>query len=578
MASGLDVTRVPDDPRVARRMRSRGGPSESFVARRLVLGVSAIAVLVGLAVRVWLLAHQPLTGDEAIVALMARQIRHGHLYAFYWGQAYGGVEPYLVALVTAVFGSSAVAVNVSATILTGLSAVMVWSVVRDVVPQTAGWLALPAATAFWVWPEALVWNSTRELGFRGVTMLAGLLSVKFALRWVKSRRRTDALGFGVVAGIGWWSSPEIVYFLLPALLLVLWAMSREHDLRRAEVGALVVPAVAGVCVGSLPWILSNVSSGFASVSSKASPVYAPSSYGQRLEIVLGKTLPMMVGLRHAPGGGWVGDTAGEVIYGLVVVVVACICLYAIAAFRQSPPLAAMAIGCFAFVFINPVFPATTYWTEGLYGVFLVPLLLVTLFGTLGQLIAEPHAGFGLTARYLPLPILILSAASTVVSFADSWLQTPPPTYSNQVAQPFFFKDWDSDPSSTALRAVHIAHAHGIEYAYADYWTAYVLDALSEGQMTVTDTHNDRWRAAYRAVLRARDPAWLFVRPTRAPEAEHAFPRTRIGPDSLSETDFIGTLARLGIGYNTVTLGVLDAIIPARAVTPSMVGLPPPERH
>src|SRR5579872_2549616 len=63
-----------------------------------VLVVAALAVLYGLVLRVWLLVELPVWGDEAIVGIMARGIDSGHFTAFYLGQHYGGLEPYLVAV------------------------------------------------------------------------------------------------------------------------------------------------------------------------------------------------------------------------------------------------------------------------------------------------------------------------------------------------------------------------------------------------------------------------------------------------------------------------------------------------
>ena len=67
-----------------------------------------IVFALGLLLRCWYLTHQPTNSDVAIVGLMARQILHGHFSAFYWGQTYGGVEPYLVAVMFAVFGQSTI--------------------------------------------------------------------------------------------------------------------------------------------------------------------------------------------------------------------------------------------------------------------------------------------------------------------------------------------------------------------------------------------------------------------------------------------------------------------------------------
>src|SRR5690348_7743800 len=63
--------------------------------------IAGIFVLVGVAIalRVWVL-RSPVgraDSDEAVVALMARAILHGHHPTFFWGQPYGGtLEPGLV--------------------------------------------------------------------------------------------------------------------------------------------------------------------------------------------------------------------------------------------------------------------------------------------------------------------------------------------------------------------------------------------------------------------------------------------------------------------------------------------------
>src|SRR5271165_3555765 len=68
-----------------------------------VIGATLVAVGIaaGLLGRAWWLTHVTFDSDQAVVGLMAREILHGHFTAFFWGQVYGGVEPFVVA---AVFG------------------------------------------------------------------------------------------------------------------------------------------------------------------------------------------------------------------------------------------------------------------------------------------------------------------------------------------------------------------------------------------------------------------------------------------------------------------------------------------
>ncbi|MGH8919223.1 MAG: hypothetical protein ACRD0H_13005, partial [Actinomycetes bacterium] len=110
----------------------------------------AVAAVLGLVLRVQLLTHQALSGDEAVAGLMAEQIRHGHLYTFYWGNQYGGGEIYVVALLFAIFGASAVVLNGTATVVTAGAALLLWRTARRLGSGTLGtgkWPAVAAAAA-----------------------------------------------------------------------------------------------------------------------------------------------------------------------------------------------------------------------------------------------------------------------------------------------------------------------------------------------------------------------------------------------------------------------------------------------
>jgi hypothetical protein len=213
---------------------STGRPSR---VGSVLTGVAVIvAVALGVALRAWFLAHQRITSDEAIVGLMARSILEGHFWAFYWGQHYGGVEPYLVAALFAVFGTSGVLLQITAAVLAAVAAVLTWRVGLRLVADRR--LAGLAAALAWVAPETSVRTSTYQYGFRSVTLIAGLASVLFALRILDGReaqRRASIADFaalGLAAGLGWWSSPEIAYFLVPAALILIGAMTRrDHDPR-----------------------------------------------------------------------------------------------------------------------------------------------------------------------------------------------------------------------------------------------------------------------------------------------------------------------------------------------------------
>jgi hypothetical protein len=46
-----------------------------------------------------------------------------------------------------------------------------------------------------------------------------------------------------------------------------------------------------------------------------------------------------------------------------------------------------------------------------------------------------------------------------------------------------------------------------------------------------------------------------------------------GPDGLPVAAFVAALDRMGVPYRVVNAGLVQAVIPARAVSPQQVGLP-----
>ena len=476
-------------------------PPRLFVV--VVLVACGAAVLLGAVLRAWMLTHLPVTGDEATVGLMADQIRHGHLYTFYWGQSYGGAEPYLVAALTGVFGTTAITVNLTASLLAAVSSLVVWRIVARLVTKTSAWIAVVAAAVFWVWPVAAVWNSTRELGFRSVTMLAGLSAILLALRVVAGWRNLDVAALGLALGVGWWSSPEIVYFAVPALGIV----GESLLLRRSHAPVRpILLAGGGFVIGALPWIWTNLHSSFASIKPGSSPSYVHSSYLGRVGIFFKQTFPMMLGLKLPLSGAWVAGSLGRASYVLAAVVLVALCVVVVFGGWRSERLAATkwcAVSVLLFPFIFAAFPAVSYWEEGHYGVFLVPLLILTVFGTLGSGAAARRrrsaSGEGRAARPLISVVCVaLAVAVSVVGFNDTWLRA---------SHRSFLAGWHG-PNTVAEQAAAALRRQGVKVGYSDYWTAYDLDLLSHNHLEITDVFTDRWVSLYRLVRSAPNQAWI----------------------------------------------------------------------
>ncbi len=105
---GTSSTPAPTStsPRHRRRDEPRTPTRSGQLWRFAPVVLAILAIAYGAVLRLWLLVHLPLFGDEAVVGLMARQIDAGHFTAFYWGQFYGGVEPYPAALALRLGGTA----------------------------------------------------------------------------------------------------------------------------------------------------------------------------------------------------------------------------------------------------------------------------------------------------------------------------------------------------------------------------------------------------------------------------------------------------------------------------------------
>ena len=124
---------------------------------------------------------------------MAREIARGHFFAFYWGQSYGGVEPYVLALSFIVAGQSPLTLDGTPVVLALIGSLVVWRIGLHLFRSPA---ALVAAVLSWIWSESTLWNSTKEYGFHEACAVLGLVVLLQAVRIVggsRAARRRPAL-------------------------------------------------------------------------------------------------------------------------------------------------------------------------------------------------------------------------------------------------------------------------------------------------------------------------------------------------------------------------------------------------
>jgi hypothetical protein len=276
-------------------------------------------------------------------------------------------------------------------------------------------------------------------------------------------------------------------------------------------------------------------------------------------------------------GAWLGGRTGEVLFVAATVALFALCAVAVAGFgmgEHTAQVRALGIGVLVFPFIFAVFPATSYWQEGQYGVYLVPLMVLVTTCTIAAYVtrssragAPRHRSHSKTAIVCVVATIGVLAATFVslASFDEAWLGDHPGT---------FLSGW-KDPGLVAEHSIQALQELGVHDAYAEYWVAYDLDYLSRGRLVVTDPYTDRWVAEYYRVIHSPNQDWIFFSPTQIGVASAAFSSSAPGPFGYPETLFTSKLKQLKIAYEVRRAGVLDVVSPARPVTQEQVGIPGP---
>jgi hypothetical protein len=548
-----DLDQQLSAPDVAVRPAIRAGR-----ARWLIPGA---LLVVGTAVHVWYVFHTPLSSDEAVSGLMARAMLHGHFTAFYWGQSYGGsAEPFAIAVFFAAFGQSTIVLEFTELVLAAGAVFLTWRIARRLVSDP--WLAAMAAALMWIAPQSWVANSTVTYGFRGVTLLCGLGVLLLAQRMVALGISTvEVVALGLVAGVGWWSSPEVVYFLLPAALLLGW---RAWINRRAVTvgGALRLGALtgAGFAVGAFPWIWANASSHLHSLSTSAFqvPAGSPGFFG-RLENFPKMALPMLFSVRQQGTTNWLG---GRVVGGFLYVVLAAVLAISVyLAFRRSGPPRIIAVSLVAFPFLMAASPATWYLRDGRYVSYAVPLVVLTLAVGAQEASLLRHRPVVINRRWLFCGVATVLAATSLWSFRDHVAPASP------------LADW-SLPDAPTYGPIRTLQSQGIVDGFANYWVAYRLDFLSHGalRLSVPDNETRRWPQLDAEVRKSPNPAWLFVTPTRRELSQFGATLAISAPGGLSESALLAYLRSNRIAFRVIHAGPIVAVQPKSRVDPADLGL------
>jgi hypothetical protein len=472
-------------------------------------------------------------------------------------------------------------------LLSVISALLVWRIAKRFVADPR--LAVLAGALAWAAPLPVVYQSTNEGGFRGVVQVCGLGLVLLSLRILDGRSGfPEFVALGLLAGIGWWAVPEIVYFYLPTLLLLCGAFLPRVRARQWEwMLRRTASTVASAVVGALPWLWANFHSGFASLHTGGYPgASAPGNPGflGRLRLFYQAALPLQLALRReatgtwvfgAPGASWLHRAALVVIVVLMISALLAVIALCLLHRRRSQ---ALALSILAFPLLVALQPGTWYWQDGRYTAYLGSFLaLATAIACeqAGHLWwrrrSQPshvqRSGDGAAARWIMSAGVTLILLLTIANFHESF----------GVGPASYFKAWNT-PNSTVSNTAASLEAHGVVDGYADYWVAYSLDFVSGGRLhlTVDGSDPNRMPGLTARVQSAPSQSWLFL-PNDPLAAAQQFGGTPalVGPSGISEARFTQQLVRHHITYRTAWVGIFEVVTPARSVTLEGLGLSAP---
>ncbi len=403
---------------------------------------------------------------------MARHALYdGDLSVFFYGQAYGGsLEALLTVPAVAVLGATPVAVKVVPMLLSAVAAVLVWRVGRRIIGDRP---AIVAGLAFWIWPANYVWFSTKARGFYWVAMVLGLVVFLGALRLEERPDRwRDWMLVGAASGLGWWTTPQILYFIVPAGLWLAWR-------RRLEAWRAIA-AVPAAVVGAAPWLVYNLQTGGRSLE-VTSRAFDKGFFGN-IAVLFENGIPVALGLHAAEH--WLVPVLLPVTY--LVVLGGLVW----AGLRRRGVLAVAAL---TYPLIWGVLPVSGVVGEGRYVLFLAPVL--------GLLLAD------LTSRRVAGAAALLAAVATL-SVAGAFAirdHSSPFLVDHAGGEPeVILMPRDTGPLRAALAEWNIDHA------YADYWIAYRIAFETAEEVVVAPLNTSRYPPYDAVVAAAESPAYIFV--------------------------------------------------------------------
>ena len=483
-----------------------------------ILGLAAAGVA-GVALRIWA-ERDPLglpNSDEAVLGLMTRHLLHGHLTTFIWGEAYGGPqEIFLAAPGFALFGSSWLALRVAPFVLFLATLVVVWRVGLRLLDRGR---AAAAVVLFWVWPGFVIFELAHETSFYGADLLYTALLLLLSLRIVE-RPDAQRVGlFGLVLGLAFWETSQIVPIAVAVIAWTIW--KRPAALRRTPV------AIVAFVVGALPWLVWNATHHWASLHLKSGPHV---TYVHRFRLFLSPVFPELIGFRIP--GSQVSLLPVVVIYPVYAALLA---LFVYGAWRtRRRPVSLLYVTAAVFPFIYSAAAQTFDTTSPRYTFVLAPVLVL--------LVAQV-----MTTRVRAAAVVAVCCAVSVLFLHKM----------SQYHDPIPHSPRNIKPLLATLDRLHVGHV------YADLWAAYVIDFDSKERIVAAENKFDDVRFVNGSAVLPSNPVVRWRAYERAIEADprHGFVFFR---KTVGSVPVVPALLRHG--YRRVNVGPFVVLAPPKSVS------------
>jgi hypothetical protein len=303
----------------------------------------------------------------------------------------------------------------------------------------------------------LFYQPTLILGF---VLLLLLHPRRSADRWIM---------VGFVSGLGWWTSPQILFFAIPAFATCGLPCTKLRNLIRIT---------AGFCVGAAPWIATNLATQLASIRSQPP---RSGSFVDHLTTQLSTGWPMAFGLRLPFDEKWIFDSAPLLFIAIATLFLAA----ALITYRTHRRAIAGALGIIpVFIVLQALAPTGSHVGTGRYYIFIVPSIAIVMIAA-----SSARTGLATISRgVIVVMMLTLSFTGTLLS-----------------------RDRRMEPTGVEMIAAELVDQE-LFHIRADYWSSYLL-AWYEPDLVVTANHTDRqplWTAAVDDASEVAEVFWLGV--------------------------------------------------------------------